>query len=276
MKKMSQFAVITPTPYLDKLGTRSTYHLALAHIVDKDPEYADFYLERHEAGDYVVMDNGAFELKKPYETDRLIELGNRCGASCLVLPDYPFEPFGKTIQAAEENIDLFLAGGFETMFVPQSVKGDAEGWMQGYRWGSLCRQVDWIGMSILALPNAMPHIHPAYARIVLTQRLLDKGWFSSKKKHHYLGLINASLEIPTLLRMGVLDRCDSSNPVWAAANHRQYDMKSDSYLFPTKSILPEVDFNWQSPPSLEEQFIHCANWNLDCIQSMFENPDQHR
>lgn len=279
--KMTQFAIISPSPYLDELSTRSKYHLALAHLVEKDSVYATFYKQRSDAGDYVVMDNSGFEFKgQTFDPTRLIELGERCGAKCLVLPDYPFENYEKTIAGAADNIESFVQAGFDTMYVPQSEKDDLSGFMKSYEWAIENKLINWIGMSILALPNAVSYIHPAYARIVVSELLIAHGLMQRAKDvgiyHHYLGLINASLELPTLLRMGVLDTCDSSNPVWAAANGYQYDLNGDSYLTVTKKKLPEVDFNWEAPASLRKTFIDTAHKNLDIIQDIFDNPESHR
>ena len=106
--KNPQFCYIAPTAYLAHT-TASTSHLVLAHLVAKDPIYAAFYAERSRAGDFIMMDNSAYELKEPYSPHKLIELGERCGAHAVVLPDYPFQPGIKTIEAAEEFIPLFKA-----------------------------------------------------------------------------------------------------------------------------------------------------------------------
>ena len=72
-------------------------------------------------------------------------------------PDYPFNRCSKTISAAEELADAVKAAGFKTMFVPQSVTGDIEDWINGYRWAAGNPAIDIIGMSILGVPNAIPH-----------------------------------------------------------------------------------------------------------------------
>ena len=58
-KEDPQFCIITPTAYLHRYASQSSMHLVLAHLVDMDEEYANFYAER---GEFKIMDNGAFEL----------------------------------------------------------------------------------------------------------------------------------------------------------------------------------------------------------------------
>ena len=96
-----QFCIITPTNYLGLYAAQSSMHLVLAHLVDTDPTYENFYLNRNE---FKIMDNGAFELGESYAPDKLIELGRRCGADAIVLPDYPFQHTDVTIEAADKMI----------------------------------------------------------------------------------------------------------------------------------------------------------------------------
>ena len=59
--------LISPTKYLHLIPEDSTFHLLLAHLL-KDDEYAAFYRKRKEQGDFIIIDNGAFEFHKPLET----------------------------------------------------------------------------------------------------------------------------------------------------------------------------------------------------------------
>lgn len=233
------FCFIAPTAYLDTCGTASRTHLVLAHLVNDDPTYAEFYRNRSQAGDFIMMDNSAYELKEPYAPDHLVELGKKCGAHAIVLPDYPFQACAKTIDAANKFVPIFKQAGFASFFVPQSVVGDLEDWVNGYKWAANNPDIDIIGMSILGVPNALPNIAPSYARVVMSQLLKDRGVFADKKHHHYLGLnAGPALEIPSLLRMGVLDTIDSSNPVWMGILGHEYNTNCDSYLPVSKVNLP--------------------------------------
>jgi len=238
-----KFCIIAPTAYLDEFAIKSNRHLVLAHLVDTDPKYAEFYSARDRLGDYIIMDNGAFELGESYSPERLVDLGNECGADAIVLPDYPFKPATQTIEAAKKWIPEIKSKGFHTFFAPQSEVGDLEGWINGYKWAASNPDIDIIGMSILGIPNAMPHLPEAYARVVMTQILIDRGIFNFDKYHHYLGLnAGPALEIPSLLNMRALDSCDSSGPVWSAILGHEYTKNADSYL-PTRKPKMHVDFN---------------------------------
>lgn len=265
------FCIIAPTAYLS-LTTKSKTHLVLAHIVDKDELYANFYLQRAKLGDQIIMDNGAFELGCSYDPDKLFGLAEKCGAHAIVLPDYPFRPIKETIAAAKIYAPIFKEAGFQTFFVPQSEKGDFHDVEFGYRWAADHPDIDIIGMSILTFPNALPNIHPTVARIVGTTKLIEHKVFNFNKWHHYLGLIDAAIEIPTLMRMGVVDSLDSSNPVWAGCCGYEYNKRGVSFLPVAKEHLPEVNFSVEYDADNES----VAEANVDVVLDMFNNPNNYR
>jgi hypothetical protein len=248
------FCFIAPTAYLEGNANRSKTHLVLAHLVDTDPAYTEFYKRRSEFGDLIILDNSAYELKEPFSPSKLIELGKQCGANVIVLPDYPFQHSDKTIAAANEFIPVFKEAGFGTFFVPQSKMNDLEDWVGAYTWAANNPDIDMIGMSILGIPNAIPWCDPAFARVVMTAILIEKDLFNFDKHHHYLGLNSGpGLEIPTLINMGVLDTIDSSGPIWAAILGHGYTTDADS-LQSVKKLKMPVRFDYpktKDPVTLE-------------------------
>lgn len=268
--KKPQFCIITPTAYLEQYAIQSHFHLVLAHLVDKDDNYTNFYVEMSERGDYTICDNGAYELGESYEPDELIKLAKICKANAIVLPDYPAQDKNKTIKAAIEYGPQVKKAGFHTVFCPQSEVGDWKGWQEAYEWGVAYDNniIDIVGMSILALPNALPYIPPAYARVVGTQILISKNVFNFNKYHHYLGLnAGPGLEIPPLIKMNALDSCDSSAPVWFGANGIRYDISTDSLSPISKQFMREVDFSY---PLSSKKCIHEAiQYNIDRTLELF-------
>lgn len=267
------FCFIAPTRLLPMCTGASRTHLVLAHLLETDDVYVQYYKERHEQGDFIICDNGAFELGESYAPDRLIALASKCGANAIVLPDYPGQPAEKTIEAAKEWAPKFRAAGFRTMFVPQSVVGDKEGWISGYTWASESDLVDIIGMSILGIPNALPMIPRAWARAGMTQILIERGIFNRDKHHHYLGLnAGPSVELPALLEMNALDTCDSSNPVWCGVNGIRYNQTMFDVMGKRKSVLPEVDFNYPDVDDVQRfDIIH----NISVTKDIFVNPKKY-
>lgn len=261
------FCFITPIEYLNSYAVASRTHLVLAHLVDTNEQYASFYKQRSIDGDFVMMDNSAYELKEPYAPEKLVSLAHLCGAQYVVLPDYPFQPGQKTIEAAKEFIPTFKAANLGTFFVPQSSVGDLEDWITSYTWAANHPDIDIIGMSILGIPNAIPNIEPAYARVVMTQLLKDRGIFADDVHHHYLGLnAGPALEIPSLLRMNVLDTIDSSNPVWMGILGHQYSPNCDSYL-PVRKVNKPVDFHTKYTKDSDTHYR--IGFNIQLTQDLF-------
>jgi len=263
--KNPQFCIITPTAYLGQFASQSSMHLVLAHLVDTNQQYSSFYRDREE---FKIMDNGAFELGESYAPEMLIDLANQCSADAIVLPDYPFQPGSKTVEAAEQLVDRVRDAGFKTMFVPQSRSGDLDGWIDTYQWASLNDKIDIIGMSILGVPNAIPWCLAAYARVVMTQILIERNVFNFDKYHHYLGLnAGPALEIPTLINMGAMDSCDSSAPVWAGVCNHRYTRNADSFQS-VRKIKKHVDFDHPLTEDLEtlEDIQHNIDLTLELLK----------
>ena len=185
-----------------------------------------------------------------------------------MLPDYPFKKGQVTIEAAYKLMREVKAEGFKTMFVPQSEAGDKEDWISTYQWAANCSDIDIIGMSILGMPGAMPEIEKSFARVVLTQVLIERGLFNFDKHHHYLGLNGSpNVEIPSLLRMGVLDSNDSSGPVWSAINGFRYNESFSDWMGIQKKYLREVNFaeTRHNKPHILEAIQH----NIDLTNQLF-------
>lgn len=264
MKKTPEFCIITPTAYLERYASQSSMHLVLAHLVSTDSDYSDFYAGRSE---YKIMDNGAFELGASYTPSTLMVLAEQCEADAIVLPDYPGQHQSVTIEGALALLDEALDADLDTFFCPQSEVGDLEGWIEGYKWASDNDDIDIIGMSILGIPNALPHIHKAYARVVMTQLLIDRGIFNFEKDHHYLGLnAGPNLEIPALISMGALTSCDSSNPVWMGVLGHRYSGNTDSFL-PVSKAKHEVDFSY--PMTRDRMTLDNIQYNVDMTLELF-------
>lgn len=265
MNKTPKFCIITPTAYLEKFASQSRMHLVLAHLVDQDIDYRKFYFQRKE---FKIMDNGAFELGESYAPDKLISLADACAADAVVLPDYPNQPYEKTINASLEWIHKIKNAGYKTMFVPQSERGDLEGWIESYKYAANDPDIDIIGMSILGMPNAVPHIHIGYARVVLTQILIERGIFNFEKMHHYLGLNSGpGLEIPSLIAMNALSSCDSSGPVWAGLLGHEYTTNADS-LQSVSKIKAHVDFDY--PMINNQDTLSRIQHNINLTQRLFD------
>lgn len=246
-----KLCIISPTSGLQEYATQSEgVHLALIHLVETDPVYAQFYLEQSKKGDVVIMDNGAFEFGKPASTDRMLRAAEKIQASVLVAPDYPGQLYQKTIDSTRKFADVVRPmGQYTVMGCPQSVPGDVEGWIEGVDQMSLITGLSHIGVSILATPTAFGPRVGIYNDIELCRLLATftlKTWIQGGdlelrgKKLHYLG---AGHRLDLIQYYDIADSLDTSSPVWHGWNGIGYE---HGYLPKGKSKLP-VDFDIAAP-----------------------------
>lgn len=273
------FCTIAPSSYLTKYARYlgSNYHLLLAHLIDEksshfNREYRDFYKNTKQPGEVYIMDNGAFELGRSYEPTRLIELGKQVNADILVLPDYPFQNWQVTRDAAEEYIPLFKQEGFKTFYVPQSETGKWDDWYTGFIHALEHTEIDVIGMSILGIPNALPNLPKGYVRVVAADRIVrdmtvEQAQKFEEKHIHWLGLLSPGLELPGLLSLNVVDTLDSSNPVWFGHCGHQYQTTCETWTPVEKLWVPEVDFGTKANKHADS----IIQTNLDRIGQVFNS-----
>lgn len=242
-----KFCHITPVDHLDLVKGRES-HLTLAHIVDgmegseeQVKKYIEFYKNEKKSADmngtpYLnIMDNSAFELYKNqmpmFDPEKLLELAKKVDATHIVLPDHPAHPSMVTIDDARRYAPIFKQAGFGTFFVPQSDVGDLEDLCTAFAWAASSPVIDYIGISILAVPNAYNcekgnPLQRFHARWKFMNELYDRNLLQlaaqNGKKIHFLGMVDGPNEI-SLVRDFHIDTWDSSAGVWAGLNGIPFD-----------------------------------------------------
>lgn len=257
---MIKFCHIAPTPHLEDLTQFNQSHLLLAHLVDPDfndgkdydPRYTEFYASLQD-GKVRYLDNSAFEMMKHYngklyDPNKLIEMGHKVKATHIVLSDYPTEHWTKTCNVAIEQIPQFKKEGFKTFFVPQSEIGDLEGLISSFEWALNNKNIDIIGVSILAIPNAFGIENNkalrSFSRIRFMQILQERGLLDHRaiKRFHFLGAMDNMYELLTLKPFEpYIESSDSSVAIWRGLNFKNFD-NSPTGMKEGKFELP-VDFN---------------------------------
>jgi len=279
---MTEFCHITPTAYLDLFAAGRSHHLVLAHLVEEDEEYANWYANTPRCvGSQVIMDNSAFEMfkqgKPMYPSKKLLEMGNKVKADYIVMSDYPGEPAKRTIEAAQQLAPVFHKAGFGTFFVPQAEVGNVEGVLDSFMWAASAEEVDYIGISILTAPNMFGvekgnNLQRFLSRWKLCQLLEERGFFDTAynngKKIHFLGMVDGPNEIALVSRwLEYIDTWDSSAAVWAAMCGIEFD-NSPTGLINGKNEI-EVDFNHHLADITQ---IASAMKNIRYIDQLLEWP----
>ena len=251
---MIDFCHIMPTAFLNTYAQKYNTQLVLAHLVEEDEHYANFFAKYNRTK---IMDNSAFEMFKTgqpmYPADKLIEMGRKVNADYIVMSDYPDEDPSKTIAAAEELAPKFKEAGFGTFFCPQSKIGDLEGLISAFAWAANSHNVDYIGFSILNIPNAYGveknnKLQRYLSRLKFVQELDKRGILEqiveNGKKIHFLGMVDGPNEIELMGYNGYdecIDTWDSSAAVWYGLNGIKFDSSPTGAV--NGKFEKEVDFN---------------------------------
>ena len=228
-----KFCHIAPVAHLDLVKDRSA-HLTLAHLIDEGhQDYIEFY--QNEKFDINIMDNSAFELYKAqlpmFDPQKLVGLAQQVNATHIVLPDHPSHPSMVGIDDAKRYAPVFKEAGFGTFFVPQSDVLDLEDLITSFAWAASSPLIDYIGISILAVPNAYGceqnnPLQRFVSRWKFMNELYDRNLLQlaaqNNKKIHFLGMVDGPNEI-SLLRDFHIDTWDSSAGVWTGLNGIQLD-----------------------------------------------------
>ena len=269
---MIKFCHISPTKYLKQFTSRNGAHLLLAHLVEEDQQYRDYYANLKD-GKPKILDNSAFELFKRglpmFPSDKLIDLGKAVSADYLVLSDYPGDPSSKTIEAAKELIPKFKQAGFLTFFVPQSKIGDEDDYIAGMKWAISNSNIDLIGLSILGIPNAygvekdnkLQRYNSRFHMLRQIEPFLDP--LLDVDRFHCLGMVDGPNEISLMKPFHkYIYSWDSSSAVWAGIHGITYD-NSPTGLMEGK-FETEVDFGLQDDlTALQVDLVH---HNIEHIQ----------
>ena len=270
-----KFCHIAPVAHLDLVKDRSA-HLTLAHLIDEGhQDYIEFY--QNEKFDINIMDNSAFELYKAqlpmFDPQKLVGLAQQVNATHIVIPDHPSHPSMVGIDDAKRYAPIFKEAGFGTFFVPQSDVLDLEDLITSFAWAASSPLIDYIGISILAVPNAYGceqnnPLQRFVSRWKFMNELYDRNLLQlaaqNGKKIHMLGMVDGPNEI-SLLRDFHIDTWDSSAGVWTGLNGVQIDWS------PTGLVEGKFEKHVDFEAKIEDNsLIELAQTNMNKIDELVE------
>ena len=270
-----KFCHIAPIGHLDLVANRSA-HLTLAHLIDEGhQDYIDFY--KNEKYDINIMDNSGFELYKAhlpmFDPEKLVGLAQTIQATHIVLPDTPSHPSMVGIDDAKRYAPIFKEAGFGTFFVPQSDVLDLEDLITSFAWAASSPLIDYIGISILAVPNAYGceqgnPLQRYMSRYKFMNELYDRNLLQlaaqNNKKIHMLGMVDGPNEI-SLLRDFHIDTWDSSAGAWAGLNGIAIDWSPTGFV--EGKFERHVDFYDKVG---DNSLIELAQSNINKIDDLVE------
>lgn len=218
----------------------SKTHLVLTQV--KNEKYREFYKKRREKGDFLILDNGAYEDTLANE-ERLCEAINYYRPNVVVLPDLYLGAWEESLklstnfaQKFEDEPDRY----WEWMFVPQAEPKDENGWKKALYQGILNISPAWIGLSRNLVADK---------RGTIFNNLLDRArWCDILTrsprafKVHALGMQAGCLEELWALKHAGCSSVDSSCAVWRGWN--RYSLFASWPDIPLDFEADELDDNF--------------------------------
>jgi len=185
-----------------------------------------------------------------------------------------------TIDKAIEMAPELREAGFGTFFVPQSSEGDLEDLIDAFQWAATSEHVDYIGVSILAVPIAYGvekdnKLQRFMSRWKFMQELDTRGILqeikNNGKRIHFLGMVDGPNEC-TLVEnyLWAIDSWDSSAAVWAGMCGISFDNSPTGLIAGKNEIEVDFDHNIGDVAS-----IVLAMNNMKCIDDQLPNGDYY-
>jgi hypothetical protein len=207
-----EFCIISPIAGLERYATLSRTHLLLPQL-DKYPEYRKFYQERQRKGDFLILDNGAYEGQADWK--QLVDCISIYKPDVVALPDYMCQDWHKTYFEAQRFLDSYYEEfkWVQWMYIPQAQPGDIIGWTISLELMMRDLRVKWVGLARVLTyaitSDPMMRVNCA--------RTINRMW--PRIKLHALGMSKGSVEELNALRATArVNSIDSNAPVWRGWN----------------------------------------------------------
>lgn len=213
-------AVISPFSMLEKYSTN--YHLVLTQYYLSSPTYRDFYVGRRIKGDFIILDNGAAELKASVDGKDMMSIVKELQPNIVVAPDVIYNK-DLTTNLTSSFLGLHFSTlhslGVMIMGVPQG--GSKHEWYECYARFNEEERLDWLGISMFYTPK--------FSRRFEALRAIAS---TVQKPCHLLGLWDDPYELTIEKEFGFVQSVDTAKAVefgleglklseWA--NHKHID-----------------------------------------------------
>lgn len=197
-------AIITPTAFLNDFATRSNYQFVLAHVYKNDPVYREFYLKRAEAGDRIIVDNGAYEFSKSVDPQDIYDTVRELNAEVCVLPDARFQ-MKRTLEYTASAMERLRQTNAKLLGVPQG--SNLEEVLECYD------RLTAMGVDGYGLYEEIGEVTGLGNRTAFCQFLEDSGRVDGDKYYHLLGMEEDLTNIADLAKFLWVDGIDSCKAI---------------------------------------------------------------
>jgi hypothetical protein len=199
------------------------YQYVLAHLLDQDEDYKNFFYKVKREGVYIIMDNSLHELGHAYDKSRLLYWINELKPNEFIVPDVWQNTSGSIVNAREWiNIKL-----------PECVTKVAVVQANNYTDAAVCYQIyKDLGYKKIAFSYGAEYYlehssHPnkniakALGRIEVVSKMFSMGLIQPNDRVHLLGCASP-FEFSLYKDMPFIETIDTSNPIMATLDGMQY------------------------------------------------------
>jgi hypothetical protein len=199
------------------------YDYALVHLLDKDEDYANFFMKAKQQGRYIILDNSLHELGEAYNDSGLLYWVDKLRPNEFIVPDV----------WQNTNASIANARKWSTIELPKGVTKVAVIQAENFTGAFICYDTyKELGYEKIAFSYGADYYlehssHPnkniakALGRIQVISKMYEKGVISSKDRLHLLGC-QVPQEFSLYKDMPFIETIDTSNPIMATLDGIQY------------------------------------------------------
>jgi hypothetical protein len=201
----------------------NNYDYCLVHLLDKEPEYANYFMEARKEGRHIILDNSLHELGTSYGDDGLLKWVNKLRPQEFIIPDV-WQDRDASVVNARKWAQIELPKGVEKVAVVQATTiHEASTCYQtykdlGYKKIAFSYGADYYN-DIVPHPNK--DFGKSLGRLSVISSLLETKVIHQSDRIHLLGCSVPS-EFGWYRGFECIESIDTSNPVMAALENIRY------------------------------------------------------
>jgi len=250
-------AVIAPTEMLTTHAKRSDYHLVLAHIYETDERYREFYKDCVSKGDFVILDNSAYELGESVNVEKLKRMALDLKPTAMFLPDVRFDR-EKTLQLVKDALVVLKDVPVKKFAVPQGKDlGDI---LKCYQ------ELSHLDIDGFGLYEEVGEVAGMKNRPQFLTYLERGGLVDTSKYYHCLGMEENTKVVAEIGKFDWVSGIDSAKPVVYGLYGVAFSEEGPMIPYPHR---PEGYFDIK-----ETEFDWIIQWNIEKLLK-WANPAQH-
>jgi hypothetical protein len=248
----------SPLQLLQESLTYNDYDYCLVHLLEQYPEYLSFFKESVKNGRRVLLDNGMFELKKSFQSDKFAQWVVDLKPYEYIVPDV----YGDSIRTIE-NFEEWKKNH-------KDLPGVKIGVVQGLSYKELADCYEYMSHNAdkIAISFNCPYFRmTGYApgesnewvlatsgrQKFIMDMIIDDIW-DGTKKHHLLGCALPQ-EFGFYMKNDCIESMDTSNPIVAGIHNILYsDHGLDTKITTLLADLLEA--------KLDENQLSCIRYNI--------------